>query len=270
MIEAFAPDTLHVATEGPLGIAASHWARRHGLQYTTSFHTRFPEYIEARIGLPPALVYPWLRRFHAAGSGTMVATESLRGDLAARRFTNLRAWTRGVDLDLFRPAPAERWELRRPIFLYVGRIAVEKNMSAFLDLDLPGSKVVVGEGPQLPGLRRKYPAVLFTGARYGEDLARAYAGADALVFPSLTDTFGLVLLEALACGTPIAAFPVTGPKDVLAGTDGRVGVIDADLRQAALQALHAERTACRAYAERFNWGACAEGFLANLVLLGRR
>jgi len=270
MIDAFAPDTLHVATEGPLGIAAARWARRRGLSYTTSFHTRFPEYIEARTGLPPALIYPWLRRFHAAGSGMMVAAESLRAELSARRFANVRAWSRGVDLDLFQPAPAEPWGLPRPIFVYVGRIAVEKNIGAFLDLDLSGSKIVVGAGPQLSALRRKYPAVRFAGARHGESLARAYAGADALVFPSLTDTFGLVLLEALACGTPIAAFPVTGPKDVLASGGERIGAMDADLRRAALSALDADRAACRAHAERFGWRACAEGFLANLVPIGGR
>ncbi len=265
LIEAFAPDALHVATEGPLGIAASRWARRRGFRYTTSFHTRFPEYIQARTRLPPAVVYPWLRRFHGRSSGVMVAAPSLRAELAARGFRNLCNWSRGVDLDLFRPAPAEAYDLPRPVFAYVGRIAVEKNIGAFLDLDLPGSKVVVGDGPRLAALRRKYPAALFTGARHGEALARAYAGADVLVFPSLTDTFGLVLLEALACGTPIAAFPVTGPKDIIVGAAGRIGAVDADLEQAALSALGADRAACRAHAERFSWRACAAAFLANLA-----
>jgi glycosyltransferase involved in cell wall biosynthesis len=268
LIEAFAPDALHIATEGPLGVAARGWARRHGLAFTTSFHTKFPEYVQARIGLPPGLAYAWLRRFHGAGRGTMVATQSLRDELAARGFGHLRSWTRGVDLSLFRPEPREHFGVPRPVFLYVGRVAIEKNIRAFLDLDLPGSKVVVGGGPQLATLQREYPGVTFTGPRFGEQLARSYAGADVFVFPSLTDTFGLVLLEALACGTPVAAYPVTGPRDVLAGTEGRVGAVDADLRAACLRALEADRDACRAHAERYSWRACAELFLSYLVPLG--
>jgi glycosyltransferase involved in cell wall biosynthesis len=268
MIEAFAPDALHVATEGPLGLAARAWARKRGCAFTTAFHTRFPEYVNARIGVPPSWLYAWLRRFHGSGQGIMVATASLREELAERGFRRIRPWSRGVDLDLFRPEPREEWNLPHPIFLYVGRVAVEKNIRAFLDLDLPGSKVVVGGGPQLSSLRRHYPAVHFTGPRFGEALARAYAGADVFVFPSLTDTFGLVILEALACGTPVAAFPVTGPKDVLAEADGKVGAVNADLRQAALDALGASRAAARAHAERFSWRACAETFLSHLVPLG--
>jgi 1,2-diacylglycerol 3-alpha-glucosyltransferase/glucuronosyltransferase len=265
MIEAFRPDALHVATEGPLGLAARRWARREGFAFTTAFHTRFAEYIQARTRLPVRPVYAWLRRFHGAGCGTMVATESLRRDLSARGFRDLRAWSRGVDLDLFRPEPREDWGLPRPVLLYVGRVAVEKNIGAFLGLDLPGSKVVVGGGPQLAALRRRYPSVLFTGPRHGPALAQAYAGADAFVFPSLTDTFGLVLLEALACGTPVAAFPVTGPIDVMAGAAGQVGAADTDLAAAVRRALGADRVACRAYAERFSWRACAEVFLSHLV-----
>jgi len=270
MIGDFAPDSLHIATEGPLGMAARAWARRRGAAFTTSFHTKFPEYVRARILLPPAWSYAWLRRFHNAGSGMMVATESLRADLAARGFRNIRAWTRGVDLGLFRPEPREDWELPRPLFLYVGRVAVEKNIRAFLDLDLPGSKVVVGDGPQLAQLRRDYPKVHFTGARFAAELARSYAGADVFVFPSLTDTFGLVLLESLACGTPVAAYPVTGPLDVLARTPLRIGAVNADLREAALAALEGDRAACRAHAETFSWRACAELFLSHLVPIGTR
>jgi glycosyltransferase involved in cell wall biosynthesis len=268
LIEAFRPDALHIATEGPLGLAARGWAKRTGFRFTTAFHTRFAEYVQARTGLPVRPIYAWMRRFHAAGAGTMVATESLREDLAARGFRNIRAWSRGVDLDLFKPHEAsarEDWDLKRPIFLYVGRVSVEKNISAFLDLDLPGSKVVVGGGPQLAALQRDYPGVLFTGPRHGAALARAYAGGDVFVFPSLTDTFGLVILEALACGTPIAAFPVTGPKDVLADAGGKIGALHWDLRKAALGALDADRTACRAHAERYSWRACAEMFLSHLV-----
>ena len=265
MIEQFNPDALHIATEGPLGMAARSWAKRTGFSFTTAFHTRFAEYIRARTRVPVRPIYAWMRRFHGAGRGMMVATESLQDELIARGFRNILPWSRGVDLDLFKPEPREEWDLPRPVFVYVGRVAVEKNIGAFLDLDLPGSKVVVGGGPQLPSLRRAYPAVRFTGPRYGEALARAYAGSDVFVFPSLTDTFGLVLLEALACGTPVAAFPVTGPKDVLAGAAGPVGAVSPDLREAALRALSADRAACRAHAERFSWRACAELFLSHLV-----
>jgi len=267
MIEDFCPDALHIATEGPLGLAARSWALRRGMAFTTAFHTRFAEYIHARMRLPVWPIYAWMRRFHGAGSGTMVATASLREELRRRGFGNIRPWTRGVDLSLFKLEPREDWAVPRPVFLYVGRVAVEKNIAAFLDLDLPGSKVVVGDGPQLTMLQRNYPQVLFTGPRYGEALARAYAGADVFVFPSLTDTFGLVILEALACGTPVAAFPVTGPKDVLADAGGKIGAVNADLRLAALEALSADRTACRAHAERFSWRACAEIFLSHLVPL---
>ncbi len=266
LIAAFAPDHLHIATEGSLGWAARAWALRTGAAFTTSFHTKFPEYVQARIGLPPGLSYAVLRRFHGAAAGMMVATASLREALATRGFAHIQPWTRGVDLSLFRPAPREDWAgLPRPVFLFVGRVAVEKNIRAFLDLDLPGSKVVVGDGPQRAELERAYPAVRFTGARFGEALARAYAGADVFVFPSLTDTFGLVLLEALACGTPVAAFPVTGPLDVLGAAPGPIGAVDSDLRRAALAALQGDRAACRGHAERYSWRACAELFLANLV-----
>jgi glycosyltransferase involved in cell wall biosynthesis len=267
MIEAFRPDAMHIATEGPLGLAARAWARRTNFAFTTAFHTRFAEYIKARTGMPLRPVYAWMRRFHDAGRGTMVATESLRTELAARGFRNIRPWSRGVDLELFKPSPREDWNLPRPVFLYVGRVAVEKNIGAFLDLDLPGSKVVVGGGPVLARLRREYPSVHFTGPRTDAALARSYAGADVFVFPSLTDTFGLVILEALACGTPVAAFPVTGPIDVLANSVGTIGAINADLREAALQALNADRAACRAHAERYSWRACAEMFLSHLVPL---
>ena len=267
MIEDFAPDALHIATEGPLGLAARRWARRRGFAFTTAFHTRFAEYINARTHLPVRPIYAWMRRFHAAGRGTMVATASLREELTRRGFRNLQPWTRGVDLSVFRPFPREEWPVPRPVFLYVGRISVEKNIAAFLDLDLPGSKVVVGGGPLLEKLKRDYPQVLFPGPRHGAALARAYAGADVFVFPSLTDTFGLVILEALACGTPVAAFPVTGPVDILAGAEGVVGVVDTDLRRAALAALHADRALCRAHAERYSWRTCAEMFLAHLVPL---
>jgi glycosyltransferase involved in cell wall biosynthesis len=265
LIETFKPDALHIATEGPLGIAARKWARRRGIAFTTAFHTRFAEYINARTHIPTGPIYAWMRRFHGAGNGIMVATESLGTELLQRGFRNIRPWSRGVDLDLFKPEPRQDWGLPRPVFLYVGRVAVEKNVKALLDLDLPGSKVVVGSGPQLEVLRRSYPGVVFVGPRYGEALARSYAGADVFVFPSLTDTFGLVILEALACGTPVAAYPVTGPMDVMANANGTIGAMNVDLRTAAMEALRADRAACRAHAERYSWRACAEIFLSHLV-----
>lgn len=269
MIEAYAPDALHIATEGPLGLSARAWATKRGCAFTTAFHTRFPEYVQARTGLPAAALYPGFRWFHRAGQGIMVATESLRADLQQRGFERIRPWSRGVDLDLFNPGDRDRFEgLARPVFVYVGRVAVEKNIRAFLTLALPGSKVVVGGGPQLAQLKRDFPTVTFTGPRYGAALSRSYAGADVFVFPSLTDTFGLVILEALASGTPVAAFPVTGPKDVLANAAAKVGALNTDLRAACLEALEADRAACRAYAERFSWRACAETFLSHLVPLG--
>lgn len=276
LIEVFAPDALHIATEGPLGLSARAWAVARGCAFTTAFHTRFPEYLQARTGIPTRFAYAALRRFHASGQGMMVATQSLRDELADRGFQRIRAWSRGVDLAQFHTelrleADAELDDLPRPLFIHVGRVAVEKNIRAFLDLDLPGSKAVVGGGPQLAQLHRDFPNVRFTGPRHGAALARAYAHGDVFVFPSLTDTFGLVILEALACGTPVAAYPVTGPKDVLADPNGgpiRVGAVDTDLRKAALAALNANRTSCRAHAETFSWRACAETFLSHLVPLG--
>ncbi|MCK8786513.1 glycosyltransferase family 1 protein [Roseomonas sp. NAR14] len=266
MIGDFAPDALHIATEGPLGWSARRWAMARGLRFTTAFHTLFPEYLHARTGLPPRHAYAVLRRFHGASAGTMVATPALRDMLAARGFDGLRLWSRGVDTTLFRPVPGAGWGLPRPVFLHVGRVAVEKNIEAFLALDLPGSKVVVGDGPLLAALRQRHPGIRFAGALHGAALATAYAGADALVFPSRTDTFGLVMLEALACGIPVAAYPEDGPRNLLAGHP-EIGALDEDLRAACLRALGADRAACRAHAERFSWDACAALFAAHLVPL---
>jgi glycosyltransferase involved in cell wall biosynthesis len=238
--------------------------RRNKWPFTTAFHTRFPEYLEARTRIPADWSWRVMRRFHEAGAGTFAATASLREELTRRGFTKVRAWTRGVDLKKFNPASGDDWPgLPRPIFLYAGRVSVEKNIEAFLALELPGSKVVVGDGPALAGLRQKFPGVTFTGYRENGALARSYAGADVFVFPSRTDTFGLVLLEALAAGTPVAAFPVTGPIDVI--TDERVGILNEDLRAACLKALNCDRSICRRHAEGWSWDACIAQFRAALV-----
>ena len=264
LVADFRPEVIHIATEGPLGWAMRSLCRRNHWPFTTAFHTRFPEYLEARTGIPADWSWRVMRRFHEAGDGTFAATTSLRQELTRRGFTKLRPWTRGVDLDKFRPGEGDPWAgLQRPIFLYAGRVAFEKNIEAFLALDLPGSKVVVGGGPALEGLKQKFPQVTFTGYRENGALARSYAGADVFVFPSRTDTFGLVLLEALASGTPVAAFPVTGPIDVV--TDARVGALNEDLRTACLKALYCDRSACREHAEAWSWDACVAQFRAALV-----
>jgi glycosyltransferase involved in cell wall biosynthesis len=267
MVDAFRPTAVHIATEGPLGMAMRALCLARRWPFTTSFHTRFPDYLHARTGLPPRFAWAWLRRFHEADNGTFAATPSLRAELARRGFTKLRPWTRGVDLGQFTLEPREAWPgLARPVFLYAGRVAVEKNIAAFLALDLPGSKVVVGDGPQRAALARRFPAAHFAGWQQGADLARCYAGADAFVFPSRTDTFGLVILEAMACGTPVAAYPVTGPLDVIPGSGA--GVVDADLRAAAMAALACDRAAARRHAERYSWEACAASFRRQLVPMG--
>jgi glycosyltransferase involved in cell wall biosynthesis len=264
LVAEFAPEIIHIATEGPLGWAMRRICRRNKWPFTTAFHTRFPEYLEARTRIPADWSWRVMRRFHEAGDGTFAATASLREELARRGFTKIRAWTRGVDLEKFNPASRDEWpDLPRPVFLYAGRVAIEKNIEAFLTLDLPGSKVVVGDGPALPALRQKFPEVTFTGYRENGALARSYAGADVFVFPSRTDTFGLVLLEALAAGTPVAAFPVTGPIDVI--TDERVGALDEDLRAACLRALDCDRGMARRHAEAWSWDACVAQFRAALV-----
>jgi len=259
-----APDYVHIATEGPLGLAARRHQLASGSSYTTSYHTKFPEYLSARLPVPETWSYGWLRRFHNGGRACMVTTESLAATLRQRGFTNLVKWSRGVDQSLFRPdAPRVFDDLPRPIFLYVGRVAVEKNIEAFLELDLPGTKVVVGDGPARAPLAEKFADAVFTGAKVGEDLARHYASADVFVFPSLTDTFGNVLIEALASGVPVAAFPVTGPLDII-GTTG-AGVLATDLRDAAMAALEIPSARCLEVARGYTWEASARQFLANVV-----
>jgi glycosyltransferase involved in cell wall biosynthesis len=262
-IDAVRPHSVHIATEGPLGIAARRRCMRRGLPFTTSYHTRFPEYVHARLPVPLAFGYAWMRWFHRPSRAVMVATRSIRRDLEARGFANVADWSRGVDTELFRPDRRVALDLPRPVHLYVGRVAVEKNLEAFLSMPVcAGSKLVVGGGPQLLELRARYPQVHFAGAQFGEQLARHYASGDVFVLPSLTDTFGLVLLEALASGLPVAAYPVPGPLDVI-GESG-CGVLDRDLAQAAERALEIPRKRCREYALTFTWRRCAEQFLGNL------
>jgi glycosyltransferase involved in cell wall biosynthesis len=261
VLNAFAPHHVHVATEGPIGLAMRGHCLRAGLRFTTSYHTRFPEYVSARFPVPEAWGYALERWFHNAGNGVMVATPSLRAELSAKGLKRLLPWSRGVDTGTFRPRPVRRFG-DGPVFLYVGRVAIEKNIRAFLDLDLPGRKAVVGSGPHLEQLRAAYPDAAFTGPLIGEALSEAYASADVFVFPSRTDTYGVVLLEALASGLPVAAYPVTGPLDVVA--QGKVGFLDEDLRKAALQALTVDRRVCRDYALTFGWEKCARQFLDNI------
>ena len=264
-IEQVAPEAIHIATEGPIGWAVRGYCRRNKLAFTTSYTTRFPEYVEVRTGIPASVGYAVLRHFHGAASMTMIATASLRQELAGRGFRRLGSWTRGVDTELFNPDSPEKLDLPRPIFMTMGRVAVEKNLEVFLSLDLPGTKVVVGDGPQRAQLAQKYPDAVFLGEKKGADLTSHLAAADVFVFPSLTDTFGVVQLEALACGTPVAAFPVTGPKDVIA--DHPIGALDEDLRSACLRALTMSRETCRQFALERSWENSARQFIGNLTAL---
>src|SRR3984957_17265926 len=260
-IDAARPDAIHVATEGPIGLAVRAYCRRRGRPFTTSYTTRFPEYISVRSPIPQEWIYAALRRFHGAAAVTMVATPSLMTELKGRGFTNLGMWTRGVDVDLFRPDRAIDLDFPRPIFMTVGRVAVEKNLPAFLSLDLPGTKVIIGAGPQEAELKRRFPSAKFLGQLDNGILAAHLAAADVFVFPSLTDTFGIVQLEALASGVPVAAFPVTGPNDVIG--DNPVGVLNEDLRVACMQALWISREACREFALRYSWENSARQFIGH-------
>ncbi|WP_363345775.1 glycosyltransferase family 1 protein [Methylocystis echinoides] len=256
-------DHIHIATEGPIGLATRAVCLRDERVFTTSFHTRFPEYIHARTGLPVDWSYAALRRFHNAGAGVMVATPSLARELDTRGFRRLLRWSRGVDHDVFTPAAKVPVDFPRPIFLYAGRVAVEKNIEAFLALDLPGTKLVAGDGPARAALQARFPQARFLGFKTPAELAGLYAASDVFVFPSRTDTFGVVLIEALACGLPVAAFPVMGPLDVI-GSSG-AGVLSEDLRAAALMALDMPRAAARAHALTFTWENCARQFLDNIA-----
>ncbi len=262
LMETLNPDAVHIATEGPLGLAARAWCLKNRFPFTTAFHTQFPEYVWLRARIPLALSYRLMRWFHGPASTLMVATPTLHRRLTQRGFRNLGCWSRGVDTGLFRPRIKSYLDANRPVFLYMGRVAIEKNIEAFLKLDLPGTKYVVGNGPDLETLRRRYPAVRFTGFKSDDDLAKHVAAADVFVFPSRTDTFGLVMIEALACGVPVAAYPVQGPADVI--ENGVTGCLHEDLREAALAALKLDPQRCREAALKYTWEACTRQFLDHL------
>jgi glycosyltransferase involved in cell wall biosynthesis len=269
-IEAFGADAVHLATEGPLCVQARRWCRKNRRPFTTAYHTQFPEYLAKRSKLSPRLFWPYIRWFHRKSERIMVSTESVRNQLRREKLAHVHHWSRGVDLQNFRadaPPPAEYRRLARPIQLYVGRVAIEKNIEAFLDSNQPGSKVVVGDGPALEGLQARHPEVHFVGRKSGSALAGYYAGADVFVFPSKTDTFGLVIIEALACGTPVAAYPVTGPIDILTA---ETGAMDENLGAAIQRALMLDSADCISLGEKYGWDASASQFLDGLVSQDRR
>jgi glycosyltransferase involved in cell wall biosynthesis len=258
----FEPDAIHIATEGPLGLSARAYAVRNRLPFSTAYHTRFPEYVHARTGIPISWTYAFLRWFHGPSMAVMAPTIVVKNDLEKFGFTNVVLWSRGVDTEVFNMQESKVLNSAHPIFLYVGRVAIEKNINAFLEIDLPGSKWVVGDGPAMAKIKQQYPNVNYLGVLNQPELAKVYAAADVFVFPSKTDTFGLVLLEAMACGTPVAAYPVTGPIDVLG--DSPAGAMNDDLRTACLAALKIPREVARAHAERFSWRASTEQFARHL------
>ncbi|MDF8333874.1 glycosyltransferase family 4 protein [Novosphingobium cyanobacteriorum] len=271
----FRPDIVHIATEGPIGWSARSWCKAEGVPFTTAFHTRFPDYAAVRTGLSPNHFWPLMRRFHAASRAVLVSTPTLAAELAGQGITHTRLWSRGIDKDLFRPDHEPLDEIKhlpRPIMLNVGRVAIEKNLRAYLDADVPGTKVVVGDGPDLAMLRAAYPNVKFLGALSGERLARAYCAADVFVFPSCTDTFGLVMIEAMACGVPVAAYPVPGPIDVVGPTGHgpaddlpmQVGALHEDLSIAIGKALRCDRMGTAVYGGRYSWDRATDQFLTAL------
>ncbi len=275
MLDAFEPEIVHVSTEGPIGWSARAWCIARGIPFTSAFHTRFPDYVAARTGISADRFWPIMRRFHAESRAVMVATDSLAAELAHRGIPQTQSWSRGIDRWVFRPDGdklAALADLPRPILLNVGRVAIEKNLEAFLDAKVAGSKVVVGDGPALEDMKQRYPDAIFLGALSGEELASAYRSADCFVFPSRTDTFGLVLIEALACGVPVAAYPVAGPLDIV-GHDGRgadgtmpatVGVLDDNLDLAINKALRLDRTAAAVFGSRFTWERATDQFITAI------
>jgi glycosyltransferase involved in cell wall biosynthesis len=263
LVDGFRPEAIHIATEGPLGLAARRLCRRRGWAFTTSWHTQFPLYLRRYTGIPTGLSYAWLRRFHGAAAATLVPTRSVKQELDDRGFSNVRVWTRGVDTSLFGAVPPVELDLPRPICLYCGRVAVEKNIEAFLEADLPGSRLIVGDGPARASLERRYPGAHWVGFQYGRDLAAHYAAADVFVFPSRTDTFGVVMIEAMASGLPVAAYPVTGPIDVV--RPGVSGALDEDLGVAVRRALEVDRESARRATDVFTWDRAAEIMLDTMV-----
>jgi glycosyltransferase involved in cell wall biosynthesis len=263
LIEAFQPQAVHIATEGPLGFAARRYCIAHGLRFTTSYHTQFPQYLRERFPIPTSISYRWLRWFHGAAHTCMVSTQTVEAQLRERGFRNISRWRRGVDTRLFRPQSKHFLTLPRPVAAYVGRVAVEKNVDAFLSMPWQGSKLVIGDGPERARCQLQFPDATFVGYKRGEELARYLAAADVLAFPSLTDTFGLVNLEAMACGVPVAAYPVTGPIDVV--EDGVTGALHTDLATAAVRALSLDPRACRRQAEQSGWDVCSREFESNLI-----
>ncbi|MEL6878328.1 MAG: glycosyltransferase family 1 protein [Pseudomonadota bacterium] len=262
-----APEAVHIATEGPLGLAARRYCTRRGVPFTTAYHTQFPDYLARRTRLPASAFWPYIRWFHRPAQRIMVATQSIRGELRQQGLEQLHHWSRGVDLSCFSPdaaPPSEYAEMEGPILLYVGRVSVEKNLEAFLECDYPGTKVVVGDGPARADLEARFPAAHFLGKRSGRELAGCYAGADVFVFPSRTDTFGLVMIEALACGTPVAAFPVAGPIDIITE---QVGALSEDLPRAIDAARYCIPSECAAFGAGYSWEAASRQFLTGLVAL---
>ena len=267
---AFAPDAVHIATEGTLGLAMRSLCLKHRFPFSTSYHTRFPEYVSARLPIPLWAGYAYMRWFHRPSGRMLVATPSMCEELKGHGFTNIEAWSRGVDTDLFHPDKRDVEEgvfkdFARPVYLNVGRVAIEKNLEEFLKLDLKGTKVIVGHGPQMAELREKYPDAKFVGPKFGEELSQYFADSDVFVFPSLTDTFGLVILEAMAAGTPVAGFLAPGPRDIIPGS--KAGAVGDDLKAAIEECLTLDRADARSYAEKFSWKACAEEFVRNLQQL---
>ncbi|MCG8325637.1 MAG: glycosyltransferase family 1 protein, partial [Thiotrichales bacterium] len=262
-IESVKPDAIHIATEGPIGQACRKYCLKHELPFTTSYHTRFPEYIKARAPVPLWFSYALVRNFHKPAVRTFVPTGYMRDLLLERGFSDVVIWSRGVDTRIFKPGAKEFLSYERPVMVYMGRVAVEKNIEAFLNLDLPGTRLVIGDGPDLEKLKSRFPGVKFPGYKFGEELAAWLAASDVFVFPSRTDTFGIVLLEAMACGLPVAAYPVTGPVDVVKRNE--TGVLNEDLKLAVESALKLDPQDCIDYARAFSWKSSAECFLSNLA-----
>ena len=264
ILDVFAPDAIHIATEGFLGWSARSYCLKKGLRFTTSYHTRFPEYIRLRVPIPLRFSYVYMRRFHAKATRTMVATDELRSELSQYGFRNLTLWSRGVDTEIFKPRAKSFLTDQRPIYVFVGRVAVEKNIEEYLKLELSGTKYVIGAGPALKEMQKKYPHVRFTGYKKGIALAKHMAAADVFVFPSRTDTFGLVMLEAMACGLPVAAYPVAGPKNIV--RQGVTGILNEDLGKAVQEALALDSHACRLFAGKYSWKKCTAQFFSNLAI----